>query len=223
MNEKNILLLASIALAVFPSAMFAQNSSSGEVVGSPEACHVFEDASERVDCYDQLTGYSSEEIASVGQPTIPSETDPLGDQWQLQTESSALDDRTDVWLSVDSSNTQPNQVNRPERARLYARCMNNSTNLFIVFNDYTSDNQNVRYRIDEGEVASAWMQTMNGGDGIGIWSGGTAIPFIRRLFDGENLVVSYRSYTNNSLEFVFDISGLRERIPVLAQNCGWTP
>lgn len=52
---------------------------------------------------------------------------------------------------------------------------------------------------------------MNDGDGIGIYSGGPAIPFIQSMFDKDELVMSYAHYSSLA-EFKFDISGLRNRI-----------
>lgn len=100
--------------------------------------------------------------------------------------------------------------------------MNNRTNVLVGFDRYTTDDQSVRYRLDDGPVAQQWMQPMRGGEGIGIWSGARAIPFTRQLFGKERLVVGYNTY-RGPVEFTFPVSGLRARIAPLATSCNWTP
>lgn len=178
-------------------------------------CSLIVGERKRLECYDKTAGLS-------GNMSI-NDTDRSGTQWHYEQSTSELDGRSDVWLSVDSVNRQPNQINRLETAQLWVRCMENSTNLFVTFNDYTSRNQNVRYRLDEGPIKSVWMETMAGGDGIGIWSGKRAIPFARTIFDSQTLVVGYDTYSQNSVEFTFDVAGLRQRIGPLAKSCNWTP
>ena len=218
MHSTFFVLLASSALLATPLA--AQNAPP-----SISHCHLLQGTDSRLACYDTATGYlASEEDETTGSLAAEPETpEPRGLQWRISTEISALDGRSDVWLSIPSENTQRDQIGRPDRARLWVRCMQNSTSLFVTFNDFTPDNQNVRYRIDDGSPNSIWMVHMQGGEGIGLWSGRNAIPFIRRLFDRSTLVIGYRSYSNNSLEFEFNISGLQNRIDPLAESCEWSP
>ena len=180
-------------------------------------CHAEQDETARLACYDLRTGFTAVSDDGDDTPEVAG-----GLQWLATEKTSGLDDRTDIWLSVNSNASQPNQIGRPERATLWVRCMGNKTNLFITFNDFTTDNQNVRYKIDDNPVRKVWMVHMQGGKGIGIWSGGAAIPFIRKLLDAETMVVAYKSYSNLNLEFDFDISGLRARIDPLAASCQWS-
>lgn len=210
--------LITLILALSAQAGHAQTDE-------PKSCHTLSGAQERLSCYDETTGYELQEVAEEEATEVlaTDATSPQGGQWVYSDEESALDGRKDVWLSVLSENTQGNQINRPEKARLWIRCMQNSTNIFISFNSYTSDNQTVRYRLDEDSMKSVWMETMNGGDGIGVWSGGRAIPLIKNIFGKEKLVLGYSSYSSNNLEFTFNVSGLRARIDPLAESCHWQP
>ncbi|WP_424985859.1 type VI secretion system-associated protein TagO [Microbulbifer sp. S227A] len=204
-----------LALSITISAANFGAAKAQEVSNN---CHAVKVDIERLACYDEQTEYQAPEKKEVSEVAAPT-----GQQWRKSEERSSLDGRTDAWLSVESKNSQPNQIGTPERARLWVRCMNNSTNFFITFNDYTPDNQNVRYKLDDNSIKKVWMVHMQGGEGIGIWSGGSAIPFIKKMFDAEDLVVAYKSYSNLNLEFTFDISGLRARIDPLAKSCQWKP
>lgn len=182
----------------------------------PKMCHSIAEDTGRLACYDRVTTFS--EAVTV---TAPAKPGPEGKQWNVQIEGSALDDRKDVYLRVMSDKPEGTGYGNTSHAFFYVRCMKNSTNSFITFNSYTTDDQSVKYRVDDGPMQKVWMETMNGGDGIGIWSGTRAIPFIKGLLDKEKLVVAYESYSNANLEFTFDISGLRNQIGPLAESCGW--
>lgn len=210
--------LASACVLLVTSPLALANEASFE------RCHQMSTDYIRLMCYDQETDYKKPRIENdspLTNGTEPSEK-PLGKQWRYSDEISALDNRKDVWLSVISENTEPNSIGSPIRATLWLRCMENRTNFLIGFDRYTTENQSVKYKIDDGNVETQWMETVRGGDGIGIWSGSKAIPFIRKILDKESVVISYRTYTG-PVEFLFDISGLRERIEPLSKECGWTP
>ena len=194
-------------LLVLPAQVFADISRCHDLTGSRD----------RLACYDEETRFE------IVEDLEDKRDDTAEQKWVVKTETSALDGRDDVWLSVQSENTQPDQIGRPAHARLYLRCMNDTTNVFLTFNSFTTEDQDVRFRLDDAPVRSVQMEVMNGGDGIGIWPGGLAIAFIRRLFEKERFVVAYRSYSNHNLEFSFDISGLKDRISPLAESCGWMP
>lgn len=204
-----------------PLVLFATLAASEERF---DKCHMMKTDYIRLICYDKETGYEKplvepEETEQVNEVS-PQESE--GKHWRYSEDRSALDNRKDVWLSVSSKNTEGNSIGSPIRATLWLRCMENKTNVVIGFDLYTTDNQNVKYKFDDGAVQKQWMEVMRGGDGVGIWSGARAIPFIRKMFDKQKMVVAYKTYSR-SVEFTFDISGLRSRIEPLAEQCEWTP
>lgn len=182
-------------------------------------CHSLTNNEERLVCYDTASGYA----ATIAPAPSEAEADEPAaiSQWHHEEEKSQLEDRTDIWLVVASENTQPNQIGQPENANFVLRCMDNTTSAFVIFNNYTSDNQSVKFRTDDDPVEKVWMEVMNGGEGIGIWSGGKAIPFIKGLFEKNKLVVAYDSYSNHNLEFVFNVTGLQDEIGKLSETCAW--
>lgn len=209
-----------LPLALLPSGLLAGDNGQ-------QKCHIMSTDYIRLLCYDKASGYvklkpdQPEEVVSEASSVEP-DVKPLGKQWRYTDEISALDNRKDVWLSLTSKNTEGNSIGSPIRATMWVRCMENKTNLLINFDRYTTDNQSVKYRFDDGPVQKQWMETMRGGDGIGIWSGSRAIPFIKRMFNKDSLVISYDTYTG-PVEFTFDISGLRDRIDPLTTACQWKP
>lgn len=220
LKKIDIICIVGLVLSAFP--LHAESDLN--------SCHSISGPNSRLLCYDQLSSYGGEtdqienEVSEeVDVEEVPQVAEaPTGRQWRYSDETSALDNRKDVWLSLQSQNTEGNSIGSPIRATLWLRCMENRTNVLIGFDRYTTENQSVRYRLDDGNVQTQWMETMRGGDGIGIWSGSRAIPFIRGMLDKNEMAIGYDTYTG-PVEFVFNISGLRGRINVLADECGWSP
>jgi len=213
-------LCAAIILLI-PSSSLAEGNEFSE-------CHMMATDALRVQCYDKATGYVKPTEATniepetvAPQPTVQ-DLKVTGQQWQMTTERSALHNREDVWLSVKSENTEGNAIGSPEYASLLLRCMENATNVLILFSRYTSDDQNVQYRMDDEALKKQWMEPLRGGEGIGIWSGSRAIPFIKGIVGKSTLILSYDTY-EGPVEFSFNVSGLSERIEPLATACGWQP
>ena len=100
--------------------------------------------------------------------------------------------------------------------------MDNTTALLILHDIYISDAHNVRYKLDDGPIQKKWMNTLNGGGGVGLFSGKSSIPFVKSMFDKNKMVAVLSGYSRNA-ELVFDISGLRNRIDELASSCNWKP
>lgn len=212
---------------LIPAAFILLPSLASSADAAFENCHNISDNEIRLKCYDTQTGYdehvknsgiTDDESATSARP----EETAQGKQWQYSDEHSALDNRKDVWLSVRSDNTEGNSIGTPKRATLWLRCMDNKTNVLIGFDRYTTDDQNVRFKFDDGSVQKQWMATMRGGDGIGIWSGSRAIPFIKKMYGKDRMVIAYETYSG-PVEFSFNISGVRARIDVLADACSWKP
>lgn len=215
-------LFLTLPLLMLPNIVLSEDSSFAD-------CHAMSTNYIRLMCYDKKTGYTKpkvdeaedQKVTAAPVPTIP-KPEPQGKQWRYTDETSALDNRKDVWLNVTSKNTEGNAIGSPTRATLWVRCMEDRTNLLIGFERYTTDDQSVKFRLDDGSIQTQWMESMRGGDGMGIWSGSRAIPFIRNMFGKEEMVIAYNTYTG-PVEFTFDISGLRERIGPLASACNWKP
>lgn len=193
-----------------------------------EHCHTITAASDRLTCYDLQSGFAVAYAKTHAQALQLSDAIdvaarmPSGDQWQLSSDFSALEDRNDIWLSVPSQNTEPSAaIGSAAYATLWLRCVEETTSMFVGFRRYTTDNQDVKFRLDRGKVQSEFMLARKGGEGIGLWNGETSIPFIRKMLGRDRLVIAYETYSG-PVEFVFDISGLDQRLKPLAEECNWS-
>ena len=218
--------MKSLAFCVLAVSLALPTGLLAETKRTLEDCHVMSTGYIRLMCYDEVSGFKAEKAEQTAEKTETTEpqeiTKPSGDQWRVSTEKSALTGRTDVFMSISSENREPNNIGTPEAGRLWIRCMDNTTALLITHGIYVSDAHNVRYKLDDGPIQKKWMNTLKGGDGVGLFSGRASIPFIKSMFDKDKMVAVISGYSR-SAELVFDISGLRERIDELATSCELKP
>ena len=91
---------------------------------APNLCHALNNAVERLQCYDDQTGFQIPK-ANLADPASNSSRSDTGLQWVQLVEESAMHNRKDVWLSVTSENSQNTSYGRHENAHLWLRCMDN--------------------------------------------------------------------------------------------------
>ena len=222
--EKIILLRLSVAILVslISNPLFANSV----FIDTVRKCHSFANIDDRLTCYDTATGYKLEDTSLSNDGNVSSsENDHVnisGDQWEINVEKSALTGKSDVFMYVTSENLEPNSIGRPETGRLWIRCLDNTTAILITHGIYISDPHNVKYKLDDGPIQKKWMSALNGGGGVGLFSGGKSIPFIKTLLNRERMVAVLSGYSRNA-ELVFNISGLENKIDELATACNWKP
>lgn len=228
------ILIATTILALPPISPAIADDA--DILIEAKKCTEIEGTGLRMTCYDAVFRGDGKAIIPAETQNVtadaPTEQTPeevidlltetsTGQQWNFREKESALDGRKDVWLSISSENTQPNQIGSAEHATLWVRCMGNTTAALIGFGSYVANGQNVQFRVDQEAIRKIKMDPMSGGNEIGIWSSSRSIPFIKYLFNKSKLVVSFDTYRSTGIEFSFNISGLRERIDPLALACHW--
>ena len=149
------------------------------------------------------------------------------DDWRISTNVSEMDDSKAVYLRVDSRVEIPDTLGfgstRPE---LWIRCLENQTSVFVNWARYIStggfdSDQTIRYRIDDQEPQTMQWDISTNFEATGLWSGGRAIPFIRKLIPATRLLVEVTPYGENTVLAEFPLSGLSDHIGELQTACNW--
>jgi type VI secretion system protein VasI len=187
---------------------------TGSVVAKVEVCHSLPD-SKRLFCYDTVSGRKSAEQSPRNE----------GKQFDLLSETSKLTDETNVYIRL----TSQNRVNDSFRAQqgkitLHFRCFENTTALIIDTDHYMSDNYAnnvVEYRLDSQKVQKKKFTVSNSKTALGLWNGGSSIPFIKAMFGKESFVLRYTPYSEGIKTAEFNILGLEEAIKPLRKACKW--
>lgn len=174
-------------------------------------------------------------IAAIEPATQPVTSDTLATpasaptgtgSWVVTEDKSAFDDSRTVVLSLDSIEPIRGQFGSPAPARIYLRCQENTTSLFLVLNDlFLADIQgfgSVDYRIDDQKADSVRMANSTDNKALGLWDGGSAIPFIKKLEGGQNVVLRATPFNESPVEFSFDLTGLTPALIPLKEACKWS-
>lgn len=163
--------------------------------------------------------------APAAAPPAATETAGGTGRWVVSEDRSAFDDSRTVVLSMESDDDIRGQFGPSRPASLYLRCMENTTVVYLVLNDlFLSDIQGfgkVEYRIDDGKAGSVSMTASTDNKALGLWNGGSSIPFIKKLIEGERVVFRATPFNESPVEFVVDLAGLETAIVPLREACSW--
>jgi len=136
-----------------------------------------------------------------------------------------MTDQTNVYLTV-TSDTPVHCTWGGGTLTLTARCFENTTSLIISGDCHMTSSPyhdwgHVTYRLDDASPATWRMDAATNNRALGLWSGGQAIPQIRRMLGADTLRVRVRPYGQNAVETTFNIEGLDDLIGPLRRACHW--
>ncbi|MGH6896032.1 MAG: type VI secretion system-associated protein TagO [Geminicoccaceae bacterium] len=134
-----------------------------------------------------------------------------------------MDDSRTVQLRTASRQGFLDPYGRLQTPVLAVQCKENTTAAFISWDIFLSTYPiDVTYRIDKLPAETRRWNVSSNFEGVGLWTGAESIPFIRWLFGHDRLFVRVTPHGENSVEAVFDITGLQEVAQPLMEACGWT-
>lgn len=170
---------------------------------------------------DEASAQQSNEAASSDSTPPPPPPSP----WKVSRWQSKMDDSPAVLLRSQSEEIVSGRFGSPGPATLMLRCLENTTNLLVKVNDhFLADIQgygNVRYRIDDRQADTLRMRESTDNEALGLWSGGQAIPVIRRMFGHDQVTMQITPFNQSPVTVTFPITGLQEAIAPLRKACHW--
>ena len=198
-----------------PIALVALFLFTETALADATKCHSISNPIDRVKCYDEVTG----------RERVTRQTPSEGKQFDVVTKTSKFNDATEVFVQLTSLNRVTDSYRAKQgRITLVFRCFENTTALIINTDDYMSNNYTnnvVEYRLDADKAQKKKFTVSNSGTALGLWTGGSSIPFIKSMFGKESLVLRYTPYNDNIKTAEFNIAGLEEAIKPLRKACGW--
>jgi len=79
----------------------------------------------------------------------------------------------------------------------------------------------VTYRIDTAKAQKKEFTESTDHEALGLWNGGSAIPWIKAMFGGARMYVEATPFSESAVSDFMPISGLEEAIKPLRESCGW--
>jgi type VI secretion system protein VasI len=145
--------------------------------------------------------------------------------WYERSDTSQMDDSKTVWVSLQSEDTIEGRYGDTTRAELLIRCFEHKTALTLQLGDhFMADVEGygtVTYRIDNRKAATRHFQESTDNSVLGLWDGGSSIPFIKSLFDAEKLVMRAIPFNESAIDVSFDIYGTKDAVKNVRKACGW--
>lgn len=202
------------------SLSLCAGGAAGQGIEEIRKCSEIVNVTDRLACYDSF--FRDNGSAQENQPkaSLPIQHK----NWSVSTEVSSLDDSKNVFLISEALETNRGRFGNEVRFRLLVACRENVTSVWIHFGGmFMSDYQHgkVTYRLDKQKAKSKSFRESNNNEALGLWNGGSAIPFIRELFGHERLLIVATPHSESSVEATFDISGIEDVIIPLKEACKW--
>ena len=179
---------------------------------------------------------ASEDCAAIGDNTRrracydmeykPATARSVSTKWVVSESVSKIDDYKTVTLYLTSDDKFAGRYSRESASgNLVVRCMENTTSAYFSMGDhFLADVQGygrVTYRIDDAQARTEGFSESTDNKALGLWNGGRAIPFIKRMMEGDAMVVRITPFNQSAITTNFTIAGLTEAVAPLREACGW--
>jgi type VI secretion system protein VasI len=143
----------------------------------------------------------------------------------VDAKTSDFQDTMDVFMSVMSEDPVSCGFLGSKKIRLYARCVENTTALIISTHCHVASGFSgygtVEYRIDDNPASKRGFDESTNNRSLGLWNGGSSIPFLKSLFGAQELLVRFTPFNESPVTAKFNISGLEDAIAPLRESCHW--
>lgn len=191
----------------------AISAAGADQLEDAKECAAITDSLQRLTCFDRA--FPKTDAA----PATDEAASTVSATWDVRRERSDIDDSPAVYATlspIDSSGT--GILNRG--LTLLVRCSENTTSVMLHTDMFMSDNPRVTIRFGNAPAETTRWSRSSNYQAAGLWSGGQSIPFLRKLKNGERLVV--RVEARERQDAVFNLGNVEEVVSEVATACNWT-
>lgn len=181
--------------------------------GDAQACTSLADSLQRLTCFDRV-------FPKEGVTTASSEgaSEPALTAWEVRRERSAIDDSPSVFATLLPSETSSSGLANRGLAMM-ARCSENRTAFLIHTDMFMTDDPQVTVRLGDAPAETTHWSRSSNYQAAGLWSGATAIPFLKKLKNGQRMVVRVESRERQ--DAIFNLANVEEVVAEIAAACSW--
>jgi len=144
-------------------------------------------------------------------------------QWRIRTEVSAIDDTTNVFLSLDAKTAFRGWLDE-EVGTLMIRCKENRTQAYIITGMTAQsgyrrhDESQVTVRYDRNDAVRIWMSESTDNKALFFPN---PISEIKRMVKHESMLFQFSPFNASPTMTTFEIAGLSEALVPLREACQW--
>lgn len=174
-------------------------------------CSTEKDSVKRLACFDGLA-------TKAGVDSAKTEAAPSKGKWDVQVNTSPVDDSKTVILRLDGENSV-SQRYTTTTPTLILRCQEKHTEAYITFGFFLgSDSTEVTHRLDKQKAEEREWGISTDHQAM---FAPKPIDFIRKLLKAETLFLRVTPYGESPVSVSFNLTGLAESIKPLQDACGW--
>lgn len=171
----------------------------------------------RLKCYDALS-------RKLG--IAPDDAIAKVSKWKVQQEKSAIDDSTNVFVSLDADASISGWPGKTYTPLLILRCKENRTQAYIVTGmapqiEYGVEGTTVMLRFDDDRALQLLAARSTTGDMLFFEPSGPSIDLIKRMTQRTTLLFGFVPFHSSPVMTTFDLRGLSEAVKPLRANCRW--
>jgi type VI secretion system protein VasI len=144
------------------------------------------------------------------------------DPWLVREESDEITDQPNVYLMAASLDPVSLGFGQTDYPTMVIRCQRNTTSVYVVFGSYeVNDTMSVNWRIDDEQAREERWNVSSDRKAVGLWRGGDAIPFLRKLLEGNMLKMRFQGRSDSYL-VSYPIAQLRPHLEKVSKACNWS-
>lgn len=206
MNKVNLAAILIIFVYSDGLAANANLSKCSEIKGNVE----------RLQCFDEITKV-------VGAQSPVTAVENSGD-WTVQSETSKINDNTNVFLNLKSKDNIVGRSGDRVPAELAIICREGETDILFYFAGlFMTDNENwgrITFRADKQPAFEYSFTKSTNNKALGLWRD-FGLDFIKSLYGVDTLLVRATPFNESSITTEFHIAGLKNAIQPLTAACKW--
>lgn len=177
------------------------------------ACTSISDSLRRLTCFD--AAFKDVKASQSGRLV----NEPAPSLWEVTRSRSPIDDSPTILATLAPSESSGAAFGS-QNVALALRCMENTTSVILSMGTFSVDDRMaVTIRLGTEPAETSRWEISSQRTSVGLWTGSQAIPFIKRLANGETLAVRVDGRTR--VDAVFDLSNVEDVAQEVSEACGW--
>lgn len=208
----NIILCITVLITAPKAALSAEETASKEQIAQ---CANVETNARRLICYDEIAQQLGVDGPDVSQTSVGN--------WRVRTEISAIDDSTNVFISLNAKSAFKGWLDE-EVGTLLIRCKENRTQAYVITGMTAQsgyrrhDESQVTVRYDRSDALQIWMNESTDNKALFFPN---PISEIKRMMNHQTMLFQFSPFNSSPTMTTFNIGGLSEAIEPLREACHW--
>lgn len=178
-------------------------------------CSADKNSVTRLACYDALAPKASAEDPAKSSSSVS--------KWQVQTETSKIDDSKNVFITLDAETPIQGWPSKRFLPELHIRCKERRTEVYIITGmsptvEYGVDSATVTLRLDKQPAFKIAASKSTDREALFLPN---AAALAKRIAGAETMLFQFIPFNSSGQMTTFDVRGLTEALKPVREACKW--